>query len=116
MSLDRKDLFERAAFIIDRFELWLKGEKTEKELKDFYYDLARKRKEDNVLLEDLVSSLSLLKKHIWMFTYSFGVWEKAVDIYRMFELGERLIYFFDKAAYYTVMGYTAFPREEERQQ
>ncbi|MBN2439979.1 MAG: NUDIX hydrolase [Spirochaetales bacterium] len=104
-SLSRDDLFERAAFIIDKFDLWIKGEKSEKELKEFYYDLARKRKEDNVVLEDLVSSLSLLKKHIWMFTYSFGVWEKAVDIYRMFELGERLIYFFDKAAYYTVMGY-----------
>ncbi|MBN2402979.1 MAG: NUDIX hydrolase [Spirochaetes bacterium] len=106
--LDRKDLFERAAFIIDKFDLWIKGEKSEKELKDFYYDLAKRRKEENVILEDLVSSLSLLKKHIWMFTYSFGVWEKAVDIYRMFELGERLIYFFDKAAYYTVMGYREF--------
>jgi 8-oxo-dGTP diphosphatase len=115
-SLDRKDLFERAAFIIDRFDLWLKGVKTEKELKDFYYDLARKRKNDKVLLEDLLSSLSLLKKHIWMFTYSFGVWEKAVDIYRMFELGERLIYFFDKAAYYTVMGYQSASREKGQQQ
>jgi len=114
-GLDKKDLFERAVLIIDRFELWLKGEKTEKELKDFYYDLARKRKEDNVLLADLVSSLSLLKKHIWMFTYSFGVWEKAVDIYRMFELGERLIYFFDKAAYYTVMGYPGLSSEKEKQ-
>jgi 8-oxo-dGTP diphosphatase len=112
-SLDRKDLFERAAFIIVQFELWLKGEKTEKELKDFYYDLAQKRKEDKVILEDLVSSLSLLKKHIWMFIYSFGVWEKAVDIYRMFELGERLIYFFDKAAYYTVIGYRGFSRNSE---
>jgi 8-oxo-dGTP diphosphatase len=110
-NLDRKDLFERAAFIIDQFELWLKGDKTEKELKDFYYNLAQKRKQDKVILEDLVSSLSLLKKHIWMFIYSFGVWEKAVDIYRMFELGERLIYFFDKAAYYTVMGYIGFSRD-----
>jgi 8-oxo-dGTP diphosphatase len=115
-GLDRKDLYERAALIIDRFELWLGGGKTEKELKDFYYDLARKRREDNVLLEDLVSSLSLLKKHIWMFTYSFGVWEKAVDIYRMFELGERLIYFFDKATYYTVMGYLGEPGKKEQEQ
>ena len=111
-NLNREDLFERAAFIMGRFELWLKGKKSEKELKDFYYDLARKRKEEKVVLEDLVSSLSLLKKHIWMFIYSFGVWEKAVDIYRMFELGERLVYFFDRAAYYTVMGYLELLREK----
>jgi 8-oxo-dGTP diphosphatase len=114
-GLDRKDLFERASFIVDRFELWLKGEKTEQELKDFYFELARKRKKDKVLLEDLISSLSLLKKHIWMFTYSFGVWEKAVDIYRMFELGERLVYFFDRATHYTVVGYMGQSHEKGKQ-
>jgi hypothetical protein len=40
-----------------------------------------------------------------MFTYALGVWDKMVDMYRMFELGERLVYFFDKAAFYTVIGY-----------
>ena len=113
-ALDRQDLFERAAFILDRFESWLNGEKTEDELKEFYYKLAKKRKEDKVSLEELISSLSLLKKHIWMFIYSFGVWEKAVDIYRMFELSERLVYFFDKAAYYTVKGYLDFPRVKRK--
>ncbi len=111
-NLHKEDLYERAVFIIDHFESWLKGKRSEKELKDFYYDVARKRRKDKVSLEDLISSLSLLKKHIWMFIYSFGVWEKAVDIYRMFELGERLVYFFDRAAYYTVMGYGEVSREE----
>ena len=76
----------------------------------------RENKKDKVFLADLVSSLSLLKKHIWMFTYSFGVWEKAVDIYRMFELGERLVYFFDRAAYYTVTGYLGLSHEKGRKQ
>jgi len=112
-GFDRKDLSARAMYIIGQFESWLKGEKSESEFKSFYYDLGEKRREGGVLLEDLVSSLSLLKKHIWMFAYAFGVWEKAVDIYRMFELGERLVYFFDRAAYYTVMGYhRQHPREK----
>ena len=103
--VDRQDLLTKATFIIGQFEAWLKGKKRESELKAFYNDLGLQRKKDGVPIEELVSSLSLLKKHIWMFTYSFGVWEKAVDMYRMFELGERLVYFFDKAAYYTVIGY-----------
>jgi len=41
---------------------------------------------------ELIGAMSILKKHIWMFTYSEGVGEKAVDIYRMCELGERLVY------------------------
>jgi 8-oxo-dGTP diphosphatase len=102
---DKEDLFQRAMFIMGHFEAWLKGEKGENEFKAFYTNLGSTRRKGGVPLEELISSLSLLKKHVWMFTYSFGVWEKAVDIYRMFELGERLVYFFDRAAYYTVMGY-----------
>ena len=104
-TFDRKELYNRAMFIIGQFEVWLKGQKGETELKAFYNELGFQRKKDGIPVEDLVSSLSLLKKHIWMFTYSFGVWEKAVDIYRMFELGERVVYFVAKASYYTVMGY-----------
>ena len=104
-TIERKELLGPAMFIIGQFEAWLKGMKGETELKTFYSRLGAQRKKEGVPIEDLVSSLSLLKKHIWMFTYSFGVWDKAVDIYRMFELGERLVYFFDKASYYTVMGY-----------
>ncbi len=92
-------------FVIGQFGVWLKGEKSESEFKKFYTDLGSHRRKDGIPLEEIMSSLSLLKKHIWMFTYSFGVWEKALDIYRMFELGERLVYFFDRAAYYTVTGY-----------
>ncbi len=103
--LDREGLASRALFIIGQFQAWLKGVKSESEFKAFYQDLGRQRRKESVPLEDVISALSLLKKHIWMFTYSFGVWDKMVDIYRMFELGERLVYFFDRAAFYTTMGY-----------
>lgn len=104
-SVDKNDLRQRAMVIMGQFGAWLKKEKSEGEFTAFYRGLGRERKEGNVPLEEAISSLSLLKKHVWMFTYSFGVWEKAVDIYRMFELGERLVYFFDRAAYHTAVGY-----------
>mgnify|MGYP000925444611 CR=1 FL=1 len=95
----------RAMVIMGQFGAWLRKEKSESEFTSFYRSLGSERKEGGVPLEEAISSLSLLKKHVWMFTYSFGVWEKAVDIYRMFELGERLVYFFDRAAYHTAVGY-----------
>ncbi|MBP9561315.1 MAG: NUDIX domain-containing protein [Syntrophorhabdaceae bacterium] len=104
-NFDRDELYRAANYIIGQLNSWLKGVKGEVEFKSFYYNLGRTRKRNKIPIEELISSVSFLKKHIWMFTYSYGVWEKAVDIYRMFELGERLVYFFDKAAYYLVMGY-----------
>jgi ADP-ribose pyrophosphatase YjhB (NUDIX family) len=103
--LDRQDLSLRAGIILSHFEVWLKGKVGERKFKNFYLTLGGTRRREEIPLEDVISSLSLLKKHIWMFTYSFGVWEKALDMYRMFELGERLVYFFDRAVYYTAMGY-----------
>lgn len=103
--VSREALRSRAMVIMGQFGAWLRKEKSEGEFTSFYRSLGRERNEGGVPLEEAISSLSLLKKHVWMFTYSFGVWEKAVDIYRMFELGERLVYFFDRAAYHTAVGY-----------
>ncbi len=114
VGIDTNDLMKKAAFIVERFESWLKGEKSEKELKEFYHDLSRVRRSAGVLLQDLVSSLSLLKKHIWMYTYSLRVPQRAVDIYRMFEFGERLVYFFDRATHYSIVGYLDVNAERRR--
>lgn len=106
-TLDRAHLFAKATLLVENFACWLKGQKNEDFFRSFYCDLGKERKEDGVMLQDIISSFSLLKKHLWMFTYSFGVWEKTVDIYRIFELGERLVRFFDKAIYHTATGYMA---------
>jgi len=103
---EREELASRAAFVIARFEAWLKGERDEKKLKGFYSGPGPVRGGQRIPMIELVSSLSILKKHTWMFMYSSGVWDKAVDIYRMCELGERLVYFFDKVTHYAVMGYS----------
>lgn len=100
-----EELTSRAQAIFGQLRGWLNGAKTEGELKTFYMELGNRRKQENVPLEDLISSLSLLKKHIFHFATSMGVWSRAVDMYRVFELGERLVYFFDRAAYYAVAGY-----------
>lgn len=104
-DFDKEELRSRAGAILGQLRAWLSGEKTESEVKAFYVELGNRRRQDDVGLEDLISSLSLLKKHIFHFATSTGVWSRAVDMYRVFELGERLVYFFDRAAYYAVTGY-----------
>ena len=104
-KLDRAELGRRAGFIFTQFEAWLMGKKEDEGLKGFYSDLGILKNEKRIPMIELISSLAILKKHAWMFMYASGVWDKAVDIYRMCELGERLVYFFDKATHYAVMGY-----------
>jgi len=105
-SFDRAELLSKATVILSEFGEWLKGKKGESELKRFYILLGRQRAEEMVPLKELISAFSLLKKHIFRFTSSMGIWSRLMDIYRVLELGERLVYFFDRATYYAVVGYT----------
>jgi hypothetical protein len=68
-------------------------------------NLGRKRKKEGFGLSEVISALSLLKKHIWEFALSNGMWSKTIDIYMLLELERRISLFFDKATYYVAAGY-----------
>ena len=103
---DKNDLCLKAMKIVGEFHAWLKGTREESELKQFYVDLGQQQKSQMRSLEELISAISLLKKHVFRFTFPTGAWYKQVDVYKVLELGERLVYFFDRATYYAVAGYT----------
>jgi hypothetical protein len=105
--LTNERLFQMFEPVIRQFEAWVKGEGDERKIKTFYNAFGRQQKALQIPAGELISMLSLLKKHIWMFIYAFGTWDEPVDIYKVFEFGERLVYFFDKSTYYTIMGYTS---------
>ena len=54
---------------------------------------------------ELLSALSLIRKYIWEFALSQGMWQKTIDIYRTLELERRMMLFFDKASYHVCKGY-----------
>ncbi len=112
-KIDQEDLAARGLYIIEQLGSWLKGGKSEGELERFYIELGRQRRRERIAVEEVTSSMSILKKHIFRYTSGAGVWHRPVDMYRVLELGERLIYFFDRAAYYTLMGFGKGERGEK---
>ncbi len=68
-------------------------------------ELGRERKRVGFKLSEALSTQSLLKKHLWEFALSKGMWQKTLDIYMVLELDRRIVVFFDKAAFYTTKGY-----------
>jgi 8-oxo-dGTP diphosphatase len=90
---------------ISKFSSWLSGSEADEEVKKFYFKLGMDRKFDGCGLYEVISALSLLRKHILTFANNKGVWERAIDAYTVFELDRRIIIFFDKATYYTARGF-----------
>ena len=97
--MDAAPLLERATSAISQFGRWLRGDEVTDDVKSFYHALARERRVQGCRAHEVVSSLTLLKKHLWAFAQSQGVWQRPVDVYRVLELSRRMAVFFDQAAY-----------------
>jgi len=102
---DRKRLFSRVHTILSQFGKWLGGGYNDRDIHDYYTDMGRERRREGFHLGEILSALSLIKKHIWEFALSRGMWQKTIDIYMALELDRRIVIFFDKASFYTARGY-----------
>ena len=104
--LNREEILLSAMTFLANFRRWLKEKGSEGEFKGFFAAFGALMQKNGIPPEELISLLSLFKKHLFRFISSWGLWNKpVVEIYRIFELGERLVYIFDRAVYYAVRGY-----------
>jgi 8-oxo-dGTP diphosphatase len=112
---DRKRLFLRVHTILSQFGKWLGGGYNDQDIHDYYTDMGRERRREGFNMGEILSALSLIKKHIWGFALSRGMWQKTIDIYMALELDRRIVVFFDKASFYAARGYE-FPDTGSRGQ
>ena len=102
---DPETCFSRNKEVIRQLGKWLGGAYGDKDIKKLYWQLGKDRKEEGFALSEVLSALSLNRKHIWEFALSQGIWDKPIDIYMAIELERRVMLFFDKAAYHLTRGY-----------
>ncbi|MFH1144769.1 MAG: NUDIX domain-containing protein [Candidatus Eisenbacteria bacterium] len=104
-NLAGEGLLERAAVALRQFGRWMTGAEVTQEARDFYRTLGKERRRQGVPAQEVLSSLMLLKKNVWSFARDHGMWERAIDVYRVLELNRRLVLFFDRAMYHMLRGY-----------
>ncbi|MBN1546727.1 MAG: NUDIX hydrolase, partial [Syntrophaceae bacterium] len=104
-DFDRIKLFRRFYIILSQFGKWLGGFYSDNDIRAFYTKVGIERKKEGLPLADVLSTLSLIKKQVFSFTISRGMWEKTINIYMSLELDRRIMLFFDKVAYYITRGY-----------
>ncbi len=112
-ELSPDDLSSCARQALEQFGRWLTGEEDADEVRAFYRGVGARRREQGLAAEEVLSSLMLLKKQVWTFAHDRGMWERAIDVYRVLELDRRLVLFFDRAMYHELRGWSDAPRSEE---
>lgn len=104
-DFDSARLFKRFFIILSQFGKWMGGFYTDNDIRIFYTRVGKERKKEGLPLAEVLSTLSLIKKQVFAYTLSRGVWEKTINIYMSLELDRRIMLFFDKVAYYITRGY-----------
>ncbi|MBN2507486.1 MAG: NUDIX hydrolase [Verrucomicrobia bacterium] len=106
---DTRRLLERVHGVLSHFSEWLANGDDRRDVRHFYRELGRERHAMGFTLPEVLSSLTLLRKHILTHSRAQDVWRSPLDVYRVLELEHRVILFFDKAMYHTARGYTSAP-------
>jgi len=104
---DSDESLAQVTTALSQFSRWLSGHEADQEVADFYFNIGRERRAQGFHNHEILSALMLLKKHIWIFAHSHGIWKRPIDVYRVLELNQRILVFFDKAMYHTTRGFEA---------
>lgn len=104
-QLDPSRLFEDILGILSQFGKWLGGFYKDSDIREYYMAFGQQSRRNGLALSHVLSALSLIKKHLWEFALSRGMWHKTLDIYMALELDRRIVIFFDKAVFYTTLGH-----------
>jgi len=104
-KLHEKEVYRRGYEVYSRLESWLKKNKQEDELQEHYKALGKKRCDEDIPLHEVVLALMLIKRHLWLYILETQFFNSTFEIYQALELNNHVILFFDRAIYFTTIGY-----------
>jgi len=104
-TFPEEELFERAMAVYERLGYWLSPETKKEEIRHFYMNLGQRRYHEGFRLEEVVMALILLKRYLWLEVLSEGLTTTNLELYQALELNNQVVLYFDRAIYYTIVGY-----------
>jgi len=109
-SFDPDRLRLRAHDVLELFSTWADefykdGARRSVDIQGYFRGFGREKRKEGFTLHEALSALSLKRKHLWEFALSYGITKRPLDIYMAFEFDRRMMIFFDRATFYSSMGY-----------
>jgi len=104
-AFPEQEVYDRAYLVFSQLGRWISYELESAEMKKYWLELGRKRREEGFALPEIFLSLCLLRKQLWNKIQAEGLLDNALDLYQALELYNRIVTFFDRALYYAIIGY-----------
>jgi hypothetical protein len=103
-NVPSEELKERVYEIYHHLGEWLMG-KDEFHLEQRYMTIGARRAQQRVPLSEVVWVIVLTKENLWEFIKKESVLERPVEVFGELEMLQLLEQFFDRAIYYSSVGY-----------
>lgn len=104
-NFDPDELYRRAHVVYSHLGKWISYETTKEEIAAHYTALGAQRRKEGFAISEVVEALILTRRYVWLKVLSDGLLDTALDLHKALELNNRVILFFDRAIYYTILGY-----------
>jgi hypothetical protein len=104
-TFDQKLLYRRAREVYSQLGRWISHETTKEDIAAYYTDIGSQRRKEGFALSEIISALIITRRHIWVKVLSDGVLDTALHLNQALELNNRVLVYFDRAIYYTAVGY-----------
>lgn len=111
-TFSEEKLYKRAHLVYSQLSHWISRETSKEEIRSYYTKLGQERFKEGFALHEVVSAIVLLKRHLWIHILSDGQLSTAFELYQSLEMNNRVVLFFDRAIYYTIVGYEEAVRVE----
>lgn len=84
---------------------WLDRARPKEEIQQRFTDLGKGRFKEGIPLQEVVMSLMLIKRHLWLYLLEKHFFETPYELLKSLEMNNRIVLFFDRAILAAITGY-----------
>jgi len=106
-TYDEKKLYKQTQQAYSHFFSWMADEISTEDVKKFYTAFAQQKRREGFALSEVVQALIITRRHIWLLIDSEGGLDSAFNLRLAIDIINRTVLFFDRAVYFTVLGFEA---------
>ncbi|MDD5747936.1 MAG: hypothetical protein PHP64_02615 [Actinomycetota bacterium] len=107
-NLSEEEALNVAKNVYKKLSYWLTPEH-ESEVREAYLSFGASMFNRGLRMEEVLMILVLIKRHLWLHLLEEGLMTTRLDVYQALELNNRVVLYFDRAIYFSLVGY----REEK---
>ncbi|MBC8215767.1 MAG: hypothetical protein H8E64_04550 [Candidatus Marinimicrobia bacterium] len=115
-KLKDESLVQRIHEVYEKLSLWMEWEVSSRDLARYFMMIGEERKMQGISLPEVVYAVILARRNLCDHLFEEVITMNALDMQRLIEFNRRVIYFFDKAVYFVMMGYEHFQGEKEKEE